>query len=177
MQARTLIMTALFIGALVARPALAADWQMKMTMTVPYVGAEGDVATQAFTAGARSTALDGFDNQWDTVALGSSILTVYAYHPDFAVENRLLIRDFRSELFPQEWDIYVGSDQDGKPVTLTWTLPPNPACLGLSLSLTDTTTGAAVDLTQASYGYTNDAATPRRFHLMATRAAVDCSQH
>jgi hypothetical protein len=151
--------------------ALSADWQWSVNISVPYVTAEGGKASQTVTAGARLTALDQFDNTWDTVAVGSTILSSYFYHPEYAPADQFLARDFRFDSYPKQWDLFVASDQDGQPITLAWSLPPTSmgSCLGLTLSLTDATTGAPVDLTQPTYLYTNNAAVTRHFVLNATQ--------
>lgn len=153
--------------------ALSADWDLGFTITVPFASGEGGNATQKVTAGARLTALDGFDNTWDTVmAMGGTTLTAYMYHPEYAADFQLLARDFRFDSYPKQWDFYVNSDQDGQPVTIAWTLPPaqTGTCLGIALALTDVTGGgAAVDLVQPSYQYTNSLGVPRHFQLTATQ--------
>ncbi|MEW6325711.1 MAG: fibronectin type III domain-containing protein [Nitrospirota bacterium] len=135
------------------------------------VGGEGGKAAQVVTAGARLTALDAYDNTWDTMALGSSILSAYADHPDYAPGHRFLARDYRFDSYPKQWDMYVISDQDGQPVTLALTAPQTTsgACLGISLNLTDVTAGAPVDLLQPTYMYTNSAGVPRQFRLTASQ--------
>jgi hypothetical protein len=146
---------------------LAADWQWSVNISVPYASAEGGKASQMVTAGARLTALDQFDNTWDTVAVGSTILSSYFYHPEYAPADQSLARDFRFDGYPKQWDLFVASDQDGQPVTLTWNLPPTAmgSCLGLTFNLTDAATQAPVDLTQPAYLYTNSAAATRHFVL------------
>jgi len=158
-----------------ASSALAADWQLGITVTVPYSGGEGGKASQALAGGARSTALDGFDNAWDTVMFNNgTVLVAYFYHPGFATDQQFLARDFRADTYPQQWDVYVSSDQDGQPITLIRSLPQPSmgSCVEVALSLTDVTAGSPVDLTQAAYVYTNNAATPRQFELTATGVAV-----
>ena len=149
----------------------AADWQLSINISVPYTMGEGGEATQRVTAGTRLTALDAFDNTWDTIALGSTILSAYAYHPEYAPAYELLARDFRFDRYPQQWDFYIVSNQDGQPVTLAWSLPATSmgACLGMTLTLTDVTAGTTVDLTQPTYGYTNSAGVMRQFQLDATQ--------
>ena len=156
-----------------ASSALASDWQLGLTVSVPYPGGEGGKARQTLTAGARSTALDGFDNTWDTVIYNNgSALLAYFYHPEFATDDQQLARDIRLDSYPKQWDFYLSSDQDGQPVTLARSLPQPSmgACVGVSLSLTDVTAGGPVDLTQPSYLYTNNASTTRHFQLTATQA-------
>ncbi len=151
---------------------LASDWQLGLTISVPFVDGEGGKATQVLTSGARLTALDGYDNTWDTVTLNSSTAMVaYFYHPEFAPDLQLLARDFRFDSYPQQWDFYVSSDQNGQPVTMALS-SPYPAlgsCLGMTLSLMDVTAGTPVDLTQSAYVYTNNAAVTRHFQLTATQ--------
>jgi hypothetical protein len=153
----------------------AADWEMRLSASLPYLSAEGGRAAQSVTAGARATAQDAFDNASDTKALGNAVVSVYAYHPEFAPERQFLARDIRADHYPQSWTIVVSSNQNGQPITLSWTLPHGRpgSCLGVSLNLTDATTGATVDLLQPSYVYTNTVATPRRFTVTATQAAQD----
>ena len=150
----------------------ASDWQLGLTISVPYPGGEGGKATQVLTAGARSTALDGFDNVWDTVIYNNgTALVAYFYHPEFATDDQYLARDVRLDSYPKQWDFYVGSDQDGQPIALTPNLPQPSmgSCVGAALSLTDVTAGGAVDLTQPAYLYTNNASTTRHFQLTATQ--------
>ena len=151
--------------------ALAADWQANFTVSVP--DPLGGRATQGLAAGVRLTAQDGFDNAWDAMAMGGATLSAYFYHPDYAAEKRYLVRDFRADGYPKQWDIYVASGQNGQLVTMGWSLPhASPgSCLGMTLTLTDLTAGTPVDLTQPSYVYTNSAAAPRRFTLTATQTA------
>lgn len=148
----------------------AADWEIKLVASLPYASAEGGRATQSVTAGMRQAAQDGFDNVSDTRALGSAIVSAYAYHPELAADQRFLAQDIRADHYPQSWTLYVSSNQDGQPVTVNWVLPAvTPGdCRGVTLSLTDVTAGSTVDLLQGSYVYTNHAATPRRFTLTAT---------
>jgi hypothetical protein len=146
---------------------------MKLIASLPYTSAEGGRATQSVTAGMRQTAQDAFDNVSDTKALGSAIVSAYAYHPEFTPKHQFLAQDIRADHYPQSWTLYLSSNQDGQPVTLNWALPAaTPGdCRGVTLSLTDVTAGTTVDLLQGSYAYTNRAATPRLFTLTATSAA------
>jgi hypothetical protein len=149
----------------------AADWQMRVSASLPFLSAEGGRAAQSVTIGTRATAQDTFDNASDTKALGSAVVAVYAYHPEYAPEHQVLARDIRADHYPQSWALVVSSNQNGQPITLGWTLPPSQpgSCLGVSLNLTDETTGATVDLLQPSYVYTNTVATPRKFTVTATQ--------
>lgn len=149
----------------------AADWQLSINISVPYASGEGDKATQVITAGMRLTALDAYENTWDTVAMGSTILSAYAYHPEYAPAYQFLARDYRSDSYPKQWDAYVSSDQDGQPITMAWSLPATTmnACLGITVSMTDVTAGTAIDLMQPTYVYTNNAGAPRQFQLTASQ--------
>jgi hypothetical protein len=156
----------------------AAEWQMDINVSVPYTLGEGGKASQVVAVGTRVTALDGFDNTWDTVALGSALLSAYAYHPELSPDHQTLARDFRSDSYPKQWDIYIISSDgydgggnpvtmDGQPVTLSWNLPTISAgvCVGIAFTLTDVTAGVTVDLLQPSYTYTNVSGTPRQFQF------------
>lgn len=149
----------------------AAEWQLGLNITVPYASGEGGNATQVVMVGTRLTALDGFDNTWDTVALGGTTLSAYAYHPEFTPDHQFLVRDFRFDSYPKQWDFFITSDQDGQPITLAWSLPQTSmdACSGVSLSMTDATAGTAIDLTQPPYVYTNNVAATRHVVLNATQ--------
>jgi hypothetical protein len=154
-------------------PAYAADWELTLSASLPYPSAEGGRAAQSLTVGVRATAQDGFDNASDTKSLGGAIVSISADHPNFSPGHQLLARDLRADHYPQSWAFAVSSNQDGRPITLSWTLPAGQpgSCQGMSLSLTDVTAGATVNLLQPSYIYTNTAATPRRFMVTATQAA------
>ncbi len=147
----------------------AADWRVGLEISVPYTMGERDRATQLLGAGVRPTAQDAFDNSSDTISLGSAILSAYFYHPEDTEQQRFLVRDFRSDRLPQQWELYINSNQEGRPVTMTWTLLPTVMgrCLGVAFSLTDVTAGSAIDVAQASYAYPNSAGTPRHFQLRA----------
>ena len=163
----------LVTSALCVEPAVyAADWEMRLSASLPYTSAEGGRATQSVTVGAGTAAKDAFDNASDTKAINGLVMTAYAYHPEFATKDRFLARDIRADHYPQTWTIDIASNQDGQPVTLSWTLPPvRPgSCQDVTLSLTDASTGVTVDLLGPSYHYTNVAATPRRFTLTASQA-------
>jgi hypothetical protein len=151
----------------------AADWELTVSASLPYTSAEGGRAAQSLTIGARATAQDGFDNASDTKALGGAIVSIYADHPNFAPGQQFLARDLRANHYPQTWDFVVSSNQDGRPITLRWTLPAGQpgSCQDVSLSLTDTTAGATVNLLQPSYVFTNSVALPRRFTVTATQSA------
>jgi hypothetical protein len=153
------------------RPAQAANWQLRFDISVPYFGGEGGNATQRVTAGVRLTASDNFDGTWDAVVISSSVLSAYSYHPEFAPEHQFLANDYRYDSYPKQWTFYVMSDQDGQPVTLEWALPqaPGGSCLGISLTLTDVTAGAPVNLIQSSYQYVNAGGVPRQFQLTASQ--------
>ncbi|HUJ79292.1 MAG TPA: fibronectin type III domain-containing protein [Nitrospiria bacterium] len=152
--------------------AYSADWEMRLSASLPYTTAEGGRATQSVTVGANSAAQDAFDNVSDTKALGIGVVTAYAYHPELASGDQFLARDIRADHYPQTWTINVASNQDGRPVTLTWTLPAGKPgnCQSVRLSLTDASTGATVDLLRPPYSYTNASAAPHRFILTASQA-------
>jgi len=167
-----ILAVSLVTGILCFEPALyAADWEMRLSASLPYTSAEGGRATQSVIVGAGKAAKDAFDNASDTKAISGSVMTAYVDHPEFELKNRFLSRDIRADHYPQAWTIDVASNQDGQPVTLSWTLPPGRpgSCQGVALSLTDGSTGVTVDLLGPSYHYTNVAATPRRFTLTATQ--------
>jgi hypothetical protein len=149
----------------------AANWQLRFDISVPYPLGEGGKATQVVAAGVRLTALDGFDNTWDTVVTSSSVLSAYVYHPTFAPEYQFLSRDYRFDSYPKQWDFYVMSDQDVQPITLQWTVPQAAAgsCLGTSWTLTDVTASTDVDLMQSTYQYVNTGGVPRQFQLVASQ--------
>jgi hypothetical protein len=151
----------------------AADWELTLSASLPYTSAEGGRAAQSLTVGVRATAQDGFDNASDTKALGGAIVSIYADHPNFAPGQQFLARDLRADHFPQSWSFVVSSDQNEQPITLRWTLPAGQpgSCQGVSLSLTDATSGTTVNLLQPSYVYTNTVTTPRRFTVTATQEA------
>jgi hypothetical protein len=147
---------------------LAADWQATVTFSV--ADPIGGRAVQPLTAGMRVTALDGFDNTWDAIAMKGNTLAAYFYHPG-DTGHEFLARDVRFSSYPKQWDLYVDSDQDGQPVMMGWSLPQTAmgACLGIALTMTDVTAGAPVDLTQAGYTYANSAGVSRRFQLTASQ--------
>jgi hypothetical protein len=163
----------LVTGALCSEPTVyAADWEMRLSASMPYTSAEGGRATQSVTVGAGKAAKDAFDNASDTKAINGFVMTAFVYHPEFAPNDQFLARDIRANHYPQTWMIDIASNQDGQPVTLSWTLPPGRpgGCQDVTLSLTDASTGVTVDLLGPSYQYSNVAATPRRFTLTASQA-------
>lgn len=151
--------------------AFSADWQIRFDISVPFMYGEGGKAMQTLVAGTRLTALDGFDNSLDTVALGGVTLSAYFYQPTFPPAYQFLVRDFRFDALPKQWDFYLLTDQDGQPVTLTWELPSASVgtCLGAEFAMTDVTGGVAVDLTQLSSMYTASSGVPRQFQLNAVQ--------
>ena len=156
-------------GPLTLYSVFAADWQLNMKVTVPHAMGERGLATQKIALGQQLTAGNEYDNVWDTVSYGSAGLSAYSYRPDLPVNQQLLVRDFRGDALPQQWELLIGSDQNGQPMTIEWsplTLPTG-GCQ-MIVSLTDVTAGTAVDLGQLSYQYTNSAGQMRQFRVDAS---------
>ncbi len=98
----------------------AADWELPLTVSIPYTGAEGEVAKTTLILGANPSATDGFDNVWDTPGFLENVLRAYFLHEDYSPPHQRLWRDVRSNRLPQEWDLWVLPAQAGASVTFNW---------------------------------------------------------
>ena len=146
--------------------------ELALTVAVPSQDAEGGVAQNRVRLGVEAGATDGFDPRWDIPAVfPSPVLTAVIRRPGTSPSDPSLWWDFRSGTFPQEWEVTVTSDQPGAPVALAWTVPPTVAgqCSQVSWTMRDMLTDQPVDLTMstATYGYTNQVGTARRFLVTA----------
>ncbi len=132
------------------------EWTMEFSISIPDPGAEGGVFTNRIEAGIHPSATDGFDNEWDVIALTAGPVQALITHEGesgYPVHLQSLWRDIRSEDVPQAWRIQVESFQNSEPITLSWSLPPllpSEVCFEQELSLRDETTGQVVDLFGAS---------------------------
>jgi hypothetical protein len=154
----------------------ASDWELTLDVSIPYTGAEGEVAKNRLIAGINQTATDGPDNIWDTPGFFTDILRAYFLHSDFPGSRQYLWRDIRADHLPQEWELLVQPSQAGVSVTLGWSaealsnLPPS-----IRLRLVDLDNGDhEVDMrTVANYIYAHaDPAAPHHFRLIADALAT-----
>lgn len=170
----TLISLTLFF--LFAASVHAAGWDLSLTVTIPYTGAEGEVARTTLILGAHPSATDGFDNVWDTPGFLENVLRAYFLHEDYSPPYQRLWRDVRSNRLPQEWDLWILPSQAGSPVTFNWSsadLSNLPS--SLRVRLVDLESGSQeLDMRSATtYSYAHaDQTTAHHFRIMVDEPAV-----
>ncbi len=154
----------------------AVDWDLTLNVSIPYTGAEGEVAKNKLIAGINQTATDGPDNIWDTPGLFTDILKAYFLHSDFPGSRQHLWRDIRADHLPQEWEILVQPSQAGASVTLSWsaeTLSSLPS--NIRIRLVDLDGGSQEqDMRSASiYTYVHaDSTLSHHFRIIADEPVV-----
>ena len=152
--------------------------QLSLTVSTPSPLADNGTARARLRLGLLPGATDGFDTRWDMVAPAAPSSTVALaagiQQPAYPPGRRSLVWDFRSETFPQEWNIEIASDQSA-PITLAWTPPDAVAapCASIAWTLFDTASGSTVDMASGTNrSYQNSAGGKRQFVVRATASAI-----
>jgi len=161
-------------------PAAANTYQIPLVFSVPAGDASvSDVpeATSKLVLGVHPEATAGYDPRWDTPAFFTTpdpenpvLLKVYARHPEYAENRQNLWRDIRTDVPGSRniWDITVLADpaEIGKPVTVSWVLPPSLTTSREKVTLSDPETQTAIDMrAQSAYRFINSSASPKKISV------------
>ena len=140
-----------------------ASWQLTLDITTPDPNSDSGTATNKLTVGTDPTATDAYDNKFDTVALLKGPIQEYIAHPEYAVEQQKLWRDFRPDTFPKEWTIEVHSPGKASAVNIKWAINvPN----NLYFIFIDKDTNQEIVMTDSSeYSYNSTPNSQKNFVL------------
>ena len=150
--------------AVVERPFTvhALDWYMAIDLSVPDASAPHGTLQSRLVLGVDPSATDGFNSEWDTVALWSSPLKAVFPHPEYldSPDTQWLWQDIRGNSEPTHtWNIEVSSDRLGTNTTISWTFNTSTAqCQHPVLTLTDVTHNTVTAVSaNGSYTFPNGA--------------------
>lgn len=138
--------------------------QVNLEISTPDPDSDTGVASNRLVMGADTTATDGYDNKFDTIALLNGPLQAFFAHPEYEAGYQKLWRDFRNNSLPKEWEIEVVSSNANNTVNITWEISAQKNIL---LNLIDKDTNQEISLnSETEYSYSN--VTSKKFLLRAS---------
>lgn len=150
-----------------------AAWQVNLDISTPDPNSDTGIASNKLVIGTDPNATDGYDNQFDTIALLDGPVQAYISHPEYAAGQQKLWRDIRMDSLPQEWEIEVEA-VDSKDISITWQIDTME---NLQFTLTDMDTNKEIRLkSSTAYSYRNTSSLPKSLLLRVEEGSLNIKQ-